>query len=90
MLVTDSLKCTQRHNEFITMILLKKREELDEKKDTEEESKGKRKNKRGRELSNDLILTGIYIFLHNKPACCAANFQHSSIMMALAIKTLFS
>lgn len=51
MLVTDSLKCTQRHNEFITMILLKKKEELDEKKDTGEESKGKSENERGRQAS---------------------------------------
>lgn len=45
MLVTDSLKCTQRHNEFITMIPLKKKEELDEK-DAEEESKDKRERMR--------------------------------------------
>lgn len=73
------------------MILLKKKEELDEKNGTEEEeSKGKRVNERGRQLSNDLILTGICIYLHNKPACCAANFQHSFIMKTFAIKTLFS
>lgn len=42
MLVIDSLKCTQKHNEFITMILEKKKEELDEKDAEEEESKDKR------------------------------------------------